>query len=85
MKLLIYKHPIISSILINIITLCIATYLFKSRYITFIIVFSPFSGILNRKIIENGVGINKKKKVFIICSFILIEIIFLFGIYNNAR
>lgn len=82
MKLVIYKYPVISAIIINISAFYIATYLYKNT-LQFIIMFLLLVGFSNRNIIDNGSGMNTLKKVIIIGSLMLMIIIFLFSVYNT--
>ncbi|WP_160678226.1 hypothetical protein [Clostridium sp. C8-1-8] len=83
MKSLIYRNPLISAIIINTIALILSIYLIINNAIYFIPLLT-FIGIANRKIIDNGQGVTKKKEVFILISFFLMIIIFLaFGSYMH--
>jgi hypothetical protein len=81
MKSLIYKNPLLSAIIINSITLFICIYsIFKTSI--FFMPIMVFVGIINRKIIDNGKGLNRKKKILIHTSFFLMLIVFLaYGSY----
>jgi hypothetical protein len=76
MKSLVYKNPLISAIIINIIALIIGIYSILNRVI-WVIPLLTFIGIANRKIIDNGKEVTKKKEVLISISFFLMIIIFL--------
>ncbi|WP_291651687.1 hypothetical protein [Clostridium sp.] len=72
---LIYKYPLICSIIINILLLGIISYLCKYNYLFGIAI--PFTGVLNRKILINGVEMNNKKKVVIIAEYTVSLIVFI--------
>ena len=61
MKLIIYKKPVISGIILNLAAMFLSVYAIKYRIPYLIIAMIPV-GILNRKIIDNGTDINNKKK-----------------------
>lgn len=70
MKGILYKNPVVSAIIINIASLITYVYLIKDGNFIFT-VFLILIGIINRKIIENGININKQKKTIIYISFFL--------------
>lgn len=76
----IYRHPIISIMLINLFTLSLIIYLYN--YNSLVLITLPLIGTLNGKVLKNGVGINNKKRVFILISILVISVVFLFCIYN---
>ncbi|MDU5108645.1 hypothetical protein [Clostridium sp.] len=76
MKSIIYKNPVISAIIINIVTLVILIYSINSGGIWGAII-PVFTGIGNRRIIDNGQNVDKQKKKIILFSFILMLLVFL--------
>jgi len=72
---LIYKYPLISSIVINILLLSLIVYLFQYNYLVGILI--PFTGVLNRKILINGVDMNNKKRVVMLSLYTVSLIIFI--------
>lgn len=70
MKGILYKNPVVSAIIINIVSLITYVYLIKDGNFIFT-VFLILIGVINRKIIENGININKQKKTIIYISFFL--------------
>lgn len=76
MKSIIYKNPVISAVIINIVTLIILIYSIKEREGWGSII-SVFAGVGNRRIIDNGQNIDKQKKKIILFSFVLMLIVFL--------
>lgn len=80
MKLIFYKNPVISGILLNLSAMFLSIYAIKYR-ITPLIIMIGLVGVLNRKIIDNGINMNNKKKTLIVVSFIVL--ISVFFIYNN--
>ena len=80
---IIYKNPVISAIIINIISLIMCIYLIIVRKTEFMI-FLVLVGGINRRIIDNGNDIDKKKKIIIYISFFLmIGIGLFFSFYMN--
>lgn len=83
-KLLLYRNPVISALIINIASLILSIYsIFYDEY--WLMAWLPFVGILNRKIIDNGKNINKQKKNLILVCFVFMIICFLvysFHIHN---
>lgn len=78
---IIYKNPVISAIIINIISLITCIYSIIVGEPVFIMLL-VLVGVLNRRIIDNGKTINKKKKIIICISFFLMIIIgLLFSFY----
>lgn len=71
MKVIIYKNPVISAVVVNILSLIMYIYLIKEGNIVFIM-FLVLTGVVNRQIIDNGKNLNKKKKTIIYISFFLI-------------
>lgn len=80
MKSLIYKNPLISGITINTIALIIYLYSIVNSVI-WVMPLMVLVGIANRRIIDNGQGINRKKKAIILISFFLMLITIL--TYNS--
>lgn len=81
MKGILYKNPVVSAIIINIVSLITYIYLIKDRNFIFT-VFLILIGVINRKIIENGININKQKKTIIYISFFLMLALgLIYGLY----
>jgi ABC-type uncharacterized transport system permease subunit len=81
MKSIIYKNPVIAGIIINLVAMFVSVYAIKYRISYLIIAIIPV-GIVNRKIIDNGIDMNIKKKVLILVSFtIMIVVFFLYNQY----
>lgn len=81
MKGILYKNPVVSAIIINIASLTTYIYLIKDRNFIFT-VFLILIGVINRKIIENGININKQKKTIIYISFFLMLALgLIYGLY----
>lgn len=73
---LLYRNPVISALIINTITLIVAVYsIFYNQY--WLMVCLPITGLINRRIIDNGENINKQKKNFILVSLVFMLICFL--------
>lgn len=68
MKLKIYKNPVISAVLLNLISMIFIMCIIKSGFIILILMVIPVST-ANRKIIDNGINMNRKKKAVILVSF----------------
>ncbi len=82
MKAIIYKNPVISAVVVNILSLITYIYLIKERNVGFIM-FLVLIGVVNRQIIDNGKNLNKKKKTIIYSSFFLMLAIgFAYGTYD---
>lgn len=84
MKVIIYKNPVISGLVVNILCLIMFIYLIKQRNIMFMM-FLVLTGSVNRQIIDNGNNLNKKKKTIIYMSFFLmlaIGLVYGFYYYN---
>ena len=81
MKSIIYKRPVISGIILNLVAMFLSVYVIKYRISYLIIAIIPV-GILNRKIIDNGIDMNNKKRALILVSFtIMIAAFFLYNLY----
>lgn len=81
MKGILYKNPVVSAIIINIVSLITYIYLIKNENFIFT-VFLILIGVINRKIIENGININKQKKTIIYISFFLMLTLgLIYGLY----
>jgi hypothetical protein len=82
MKSVIYKNPVISAFIINIITLVMLVYSIRNREygpVGFLILI----GVVNRRIIDNGDNVNKKQRNIIFTSFFILIIIFVtYAIYR---
>ncbi|MDI9215827.1 MULTISPECIES: hypothetical protein [Clostridium] len=85
MNKILYKNPVMSAIVINLFTLLLLIYSINKRLLVFIYIMPFFTGVINRKIMDNGEDITTKKKVIIIFSFLLILTIYLFYSYNVTR
>lgn len=80
---IVYKNPVISAIIINIISLIMCIYSIMLRKTEFMI-FLVLVGGINRRIIDKGNDIDKKKKIIIYISFFLmIGIGLFFSFYTN--
>jgi hypothetical protein len=80
---IIYKNPVISAIIINIISLIMCIYSIMGRKPVFMMLL-VLVGVVNRRIIDNGKNIDKKKKIIIYISFFLmIAIGLFFSFYMN--
>ena len=86
MKSMIYKNPVISVVVINIITFIMFMYAISERAYAVTLLLT-IVGIVNRRIIENGENIDKQKKTTMLISFFLIVIIqfaySMYMIYSN--
>lgn len=76
MKSIIYKNPVILAVTINIITLILLIYAISEEILLFSML-PIFTGVLNRRIIDNGHNIDRRKKIIIFSSFVLILLIYL--------
>ena len=84
MKVIIYKNPVISGLVVNMLCLIMFIYLIKQGNIMFMM-FLVLTGSVNRQIIDNSNNINKKKKTIIYMSFFLmlaIGLVYGFYYYN---
>ncbi|MCM0648893.1 hypothetical protein NBE98_10960 [Clostridium swellfunianum] len=83
MKSLIYRNPVISAIIINITSLILFIYsISKGEY--GYVAFLMLTGVINRRIIDNGEKLNKQKKTIIITSCVLMVIIFIaYSVYRH--
>lgn len=81
MKVIIYKNPVMSAVILNIISLIIVIFSISEKaYALQVLVI--LVGLANRKIIDNGENIDKQKKIVIYVSFFLILSIFIsYSIY----
>lgn len=84
MKSIIYKNRIIFSILFYLLTMALVTYLYNNNliYLTWWVI--TLFIILNRKILCNIGDLNKKEKIILVVSLILITIVFMFFFYTIA-
>lgn len=81
MKSIIYKNPVTFGIILNISAMFVAIYAIKYSISPLFMAIITV-GIINRKILDNGVCMNKKKKTIILFSFaVMISVIFLYNIY----
>jgi hypothetical protein len=82
MKSIIYRNPVISAVSINIVTLIIFIYSIRKREY-WLVSGLMFVGVANRRIIDNGEKVDKKKRTIIFISFFLMVIIYLaYSIYR---
>ncbi|HEY8805388.1 MAG TPA: hypothetical protein VIM42_09855 [Clostridium sp.] len=86
MKSIICNNPVMSAVTINIVTLILFIYAISSRAYGFTI-FIILVGAVNRTIIDNGLNIDKHKRLIIFISFFLMITFFLaYSTYiNNVR
>lgn len=87
MKSFVYKNPVISALIIDYITIVLTIYSINQEMVALIILPPILTGIINRRIIDNGKNMNKKKKIIIYVSFFLTVSIFsIYATYvYNAR
>lgn len=82
MRSIIYRNPVISAIIINIVTLFLFIYSIREGKYGLVIGLI-FVGVANRRIIDNGEKVDKKKRAIIFISFFLMVIIYLaYSIYR---
>jgi len=84
MKSLLYRNPLISTITINFITLILFVYSINQR-ITPLTILLMLTGVVNRKILDNGINLNKQKRTIMSLSFFTmvgLTIIYIFYIHN---
>lgn len=87
MKSIIYKNPVIAGILLNLSAMFISINAIKYS-IAPVIIMIILVGMLNRKIIDNGIDVNNRKKNLIVVSFIvMIGVLFIYNlfIYNMGN
>lgn len=78
---ILYKTPLISSILINLLSLFVFIYSIQKGNLIFI-TFLVIIGVLNRKIIDNGVNLSKWKKYVIYFTFFsMLAVGLIYGFY----
>ncbi|MCR1949821.1 hypothetical protein NSA50_01955 [Clostridium sp. DSM 100503] len=63
MNKILYKNPVMSAIVINLFTLLLLIYSINKRSLVFIYIMPFFTGVINRKIMDNGEDITTKKKL----------------------
>lgn len=81
MKSLLFRNPVISAIAINFMAMILFMYSINQR-ITPLTISLLLTGVVNRRIIDNGINLNKQKKTIISLSFfITIGIIMIYVIY----
>lgn len=83
MKIL-YKSPVISVTAINVISFIILIYS-VSNGISLMAVFMPLIGVINGRIIDKGVNINRKQRIIIVVSSLIMLGIFLVCAYWIIR
>jgi len=76
MKSIIYKNPVISAVVLNIITLIVFIYAINEKGYAFTMIIIAIA-IVNTRIVDNGKNINKMRKAIIYMSFILMSIIYI--------
>ncbi len=76
MMSIIYKNPVVSAVAINIVTLILLIYSVSER-ISLFFMLPMLTGVLNRRIVDNGHNIDRRKKIIIFSSFVLILLIYL--------
>ena len=76
MKSIIYKNPVISAVVLNIITLIVFIYAINEKKYAFTMIIIAIA-IVNTRIVDNGKNINKMRKAIIYMSFILMSIIYI--------
>lgn len=82
MKSVVYKNPVISVVVINIIILIICIYAISESAYAFTMLIMVVA-VVNRRIIENGQNIDKQKKTIMFISFFLMAIIqFAYAMYK---
>lgn len=82
MKSIIYRNPVISAILINIATLVLVIYSINESKL-WLLAASMSVGVVNRRIIDNGEKVDKRKKMIIFASVFLMVFIYLgYSIYR---
>ncbi len=69
MRKIIYKNPIIVGVLFNMIYMLLGIFAIKYSTTPLFVVMAPIVGSINRKIIDNGIDMNKKRKMIILISF----------------
>lgn len=86
MKPVIYINPVISVVVINIITLIMCIYAISEKVYAFSMLIIGI-GIVNKRIIDNWINIDNQKKTTMFISFFLMVIIQLvyamYKIYSN--
>lgn len=82
MKSIIYRNPVTSAVIINIVTLILFIYSIREREYGLVIGLM-IVGIVNRRILDNGEKLDRKKRSIIFISFFLMIIIYLaYSIYR---
>lgn len=87
MKSLLYRNPVISAIAINFITMILLIYSINQR-ITPLTISLALTGVVNKRILNNSININKQKRTIIFLSFfinIAVAIIYSTYIYRVRR
>ncbi|MBL4935064.1 hypothetical protein JK636_04750 [Clostridium sp. YIM B02515] len=81
MKSILYRNPVISTIAINFMTMILFIYSINQR-ITALTISLMVTGVVNRRILDNGINLNKQKKTIIFLSFFIsIGIAMLYNVY----
>ncbi|ENK1243147.1 hypothetical protein ACFLKB_09170 [Clostridium sp. FAM 1755] len=71
MRKIIYKNPIIAGIFLNMVYMFSGMYAIKYSMTPLLVVMAPILGGINRKIIDNGIDMNRKRKMIILISFVV--------------
>lgn len=81
MKSILYRNPVTSAIAINFMTMILFIYSINQR-ITALTISLMVTGVVNRRILDNGINLNKQKKTIIFLSFFIsIGIAMLYNVY----
>lgn len=70
MKSILYRNPVISALTINCMSMILFMYSISQR-LTPLTISLILTGVLNRKILDNGVNLDKQKKSIISISFFI--------------
>lgn len=82
MKSIVYKKPIILSIILCLLTMLLYTYLHKHELIYLAWLVIPLFAFLNRKILGNRANLTEKEKILLVASYIIIFVVFMFLTYS---
>ena len=82
MKSIVYKMRIIVSIILFLLTMLLLTNLYSNKILYPIFFIIAIFASLNRKILGNRVNWTNKEEIFLLVSYIVIYIVFIFLIYN---
>lgn len=87
MALLLCKNPLMQTITINFITMVLLVYSINQR-ITSLTISLALTRVLNKRILNNGININKQKRTIMLLSFFInvcVAIIYSTYIYSIRR